>query len=149
MPRPQPLLRFQPRTVQRQNTCSCQSSQNRPILGQFRPVGDRCSCGNSAVVPAIRPPCTCQVGQDDNCNNNNNAPAATDAPATTNGTRNVQGRRGMLGLFGLRGALGQLGRTSGIGGISLNTRVLMRPPTNANSIIRQANNENDADSFTT
>ena len=61
VPRPQQLLpRFQSRPApaqQRTCTCSSPSSVNRQA---FSPVGDRCSCGNSAVVPAIRPPCACQ-----------------------------------------------------------------------------------------
>lgn len=94
-------------------------------------------------MPAVRPPCTCQVGQDDS--RNNVTPIAT-VPRNLfpNSATNGSGRRGMLGLLGLRGALGQLG-TPGIGGISLNTRVFMRPPASVNSIVRQANNENEAD----
>lgn len=57
-----------------------------------------------------------------------------------------RGRRGMLGLFGLRGLLGQMGAPAPtLGGISLNPRVMLRPPTNANSIIRQATNEIEDD----
>lgn len=135
MPRPQQLPRFQPRVIQRQQQCTCSTTtpQNRQ---QFNPIGDRCSCGNSAVVPAVRPPCSCQVGQN---NNRNNAIVVPRLPSR----RNRVGR-GMLGLFGLRGALAQLG-SPGVGGISLNSRVLPRPVNNANSIVREPVNENEND----
>lgn len=123
VPRPQQLPRFQSRPVQRQNKCTCSSSssENRQ---QFNPIGDRCSCGNSAVLPAVRPPCSCQVRQDNNSRNNNIVPR-------------VRGRSGLLGLFGLRGVL------SGVNGISLNTRLLPRTSTNVNSIVREPVNRRD------
>lgn len=66
VPRPQPLPnRFK-------NRASSTSSGNQI----FRPIGDRCSCGNSAVVPAIRPTCSCQVSNptvNDRCSSGNSA----------------------------------------------------------------------------
>lgn len=50
-PLPLPRLNPQPRTV-------CQTI-SPPV---FRPIGDRCSCGNSVVVPAIQPRPTCSSG---------------------------------------------------------------------------------------
>lgn len=130
VPRPQQLPRFQSRPVQRQSQCTCsRSSSSSDNRQQFNPVGDRCSCGNSAVVPAVRPPCSCQVCQDNNCRNNRNSNVVRRVPPRS-------GRSGLLGLFGLRGIL------SGVNGISLNTRLLPRTPTNVNSIVREPVNRN-------
>lgn len=138
VPRPRQLPRFQLRQQPQQSTCTCRSSQNRQ---QFNPIGDRCTCGDSAVTPAVRPQCTCQVGQDDtNLTPNLN-------PSSPNGERRGRGR-GMLGLFGLRGILGQLGRPVGapaLGGVALNSRIFLRPQNNANSIVRQTNVEEETD----
>ena len=121
VPRPQQIPRVQSRPVQRQSQCTCSSSSSPSENRQrFNPIGDRCSCGNSAVVPAVRPPCSCQVCQDNNCRNNR----------SSNVAQRVRGRSGLLGLFGLRGVL------SGVNGISLNSRLIPRTPTNVNSIVR-------------
>lgn len=129
IPRPQQLSRVIPRTQTR--TCTCTQSRAH----QFRAIGDRCSCGNAVVEPAVRPPCTCQVGQDSN--------SIQRQPSRPNMLPLRGGRRGMLGLFGLRGLLGQGARNApGVEGLRINRRVLMRPQqNNANAIVQETNNE--------
>ncbi|KAJ6634871.1 hypothetical protein Bhyg_13452 [Pseudolycoriella hygida] len=123
IPRPQ-QLRLQPTAFQRQKTCSCTTTQNRQ---QFSPVGDRCSCGNSAVLPALRPRCTCQVGQRDSSAIRPPTLSLYSIPNRNVGllTTNNNGRTG--GLPDLRSQ-------PFTGGISLNRRVFApQPNLNLNS----------------
>lgn len=143
---------FQPRTAPR-TTCTCRQTLNR--AHQFHPVGDRCSCGNTVVEPALRPPSRCQVGEGDNSNRNSVRPCRCESCRLNSNSTPLslrgRGRRGMLGLFGLRGALGQLGRVAGgpgFGGLTLNRRILFTPRNNVNSITQQTINENEADNNT-
>lgn len=110
-------------------------------MQDYNAIGDRCNCGRTVVEPAIHPPCSCQVGQDDSSNSNVVPPR-----------RQGRGRRGMLGWWGLRGTLAQFGgiaEAPGSGGLVFNRRLLPRPRNNPNSIIQQSVDEIDENSIVT